>query len=96
MTQSEASHNLEATEKELATLEEQEQQLRQEVERVEGKREWVEEFRIWVETLGKFLEEKVSYPTFQKAAQADSSSFLSSRTSKRMRYIISLSAATLS
>ena len=58
-TQAEAQRNLEVAIKDLALLQDQEQDLRKEVERVEGKREWVEEFRGWVEMLGHFLEEKV-------------------------------------
>lgn len=60
VTKSADEKSLELSARELAYLEEQEQELRKEVERVEGKREWVEEFRGWVEMLGGFLEEKVS------------------------------------
>lgn len=46
-------------EKEIANLDQQEQELREEVTRVEEKREWMQEFRGWVEMLGGFLEEKI-------------------------------------
>ena len=58
-TKSTNEHALDMTERELAALEMQEQDLRKEVDRVEEKREWVEEFRGWIELLGAFLEEKV-------------------------------------
>jgi len=85
ITKSADEKSLELSARELAFLEQQEQELRQEVERVEGKREWVEEFRGWVEMLGGFLEEKVSRPRQYNAEWL--LRLLNLKTSKRTGYI---------